>query len=213
MGSAMTTKTTQIGIIISSARPHRIGPQLATKFLLPKFQPSLPPNTTLETIDLAEWNLPMFNETAVPADDPTMSKYTLPHSQKWSKAIQKFSAFVFLTPEYNGGYPAPLKNAIDYLFHEWTGKPAFVIAYGGHGGKTAGESFAAVLNRIHMNVVEPMPLLALGKDGTFPAAREGTIVEGKFEEWELNQGAVLTEGWDKLIELLSSASKDASKEA
>ena len=36
--------------------------------------------------------------------------------------------------QYNWGYPAVLKNAIDYLYHEWKGKPAAIVSYGGHGG-------------------------------------------------------------------------------
>ena len=39
--------------------------------------------------------------------------------------------------QYNWGYPASLKNALDYLYHEWTGKPAGIISYGGHGGGKA----------------------------------------------------------------------------
>ena len=40
-------------------------------------------------------------------------------------------AFVFVTPEYNHGMPATLKNAIDYLHHEWQYKPAGFVSYGG----------------------------------------------------------------------------------
>ena len=40
-------------------------------------------------------------------------------------------AFVFVTPEYNHGYPASLKNAIDYLHHEWRYKPVGFVSYGG----------------------------------------------------------------------------------
>ena len=38
---------------------------------------------------------------------------------------------VFVTPEYNHSYPASLKNAIDYLHHEWRDKPVGFVSYGG----------------------------------------------------------------------------------
>ncbi len=44
------------------------------------------------------------------------------------------TAIVFVSPQYNWGYPAPLKNAIDHLYKEWAGKPAMIVTYGGHGG-------------------------------------------------------------------------------
>jgi NAD(P)H-dependent FMN reductase len=40
-------------------------------------------------------------------------------------------AFVFVTPEYNYGMPAALKNAIDYLHVEWAYKPVGFVSYGG----------------------------------------------------------------------------------
>ena len=49
------------------------------------------------------------------------------------------SALMFVTPQYNWGYPASLKNAIDYLFREWNDKPAIVVSYGSRGGDKAGE--------------------------------------------------------------------------
>jgi NAD(P)H-dependent FMN reductase len=47
---------------------------------------------------------------------------------------------VFVSPQYNWGYPAPLKNAIDHLYKEWLGKPAVIVTYGGHGGDNVGVS-------------------------------------------------------------------------
>jgi NAD(P)H-dependent FMN reductase len=45
--------------------------------------------------------------------------------------VQSADAFVFVTPEYNHGYPASLKNAIDFLHHEWRHKPVGFVSYGG----------------------------------------------------------------------------------
>jgi NAD(P)H-dependent FMN reductase len=53
--------------------------------------------------------------------------------------IQKYSDIIFTLPQYNWGYPAVIKNAIDYLYYQWHEKPATIVSYGGHGGvKAAG---------------------------------------------------------------------------
>jgi NAD(P)H-dependent FMN reductase len=51
----------------------------------------------------------------------------------------------FVTPEYNHGYTAPLKNALDHLYNEWTHKPAAIVSYGGPGGYRAAEQLRQVL--------------------------------------------------------------------
>ena len=51
---------------------------------------------------------------------------------------------LLLSAQYNWGYPAALKNAIDYLYHEWKGKPAAIISYGTRGGGKAAEQLKQV---------------------------------------------------------------------
>jgi NAD(P)H-dependent FMN reductase len=53
------------------------------------------------------------------------------HTHAWSERVRASDAFVFVTAEYNHGYPAPLKNAIDYLNQEWRDKPLGFVSYGG----------------------------------------------------------------------------------
>ena len=49
-----------------------------------------------------------------------------------------FHSFMRRDPlQYNWGYPAALKNALDFLYKEWHNKPAGIISYGGHGGGKA----------------------------------------------------------------------------
>lgn len=57
--------------------------------------------------------------------------------------------------QYNWGYPAALKNALDYLYHEWLGKPAVVITYGTRGGGKA----AAQLQQVSMNTLAAANML------------------------------------------------------
>ena len=134
--------TYKIGIIIGSTRPGRIGEQISKwvyKTLSQEQQ-----GLEYELIDLAKINLPFFNEPAIPAMvDP--SAYVHEHTKKWSHLIAKLDGFVFVTPEYNGGYPASLKNAIDTLYKEWVGKPAVIVSYGMGGGKFASAQLRQVL--------------------------------------------------------------------
>jgi NAD(P)H-dependent FMN reductase len=57
-------------------------------------------------------------------------------------------------PQYNWGYPAVLKNALDYLYEEWHDKPASFITYGTRGGSKAAEQFITVMHGLHMLVLD-----------------------------------------------------------
>jgi len=68
---------------------------------------------------------------------------------------------VFVTPQYNWGYPAALKNALDHLYSEWAGKPAMIVTYGGHGGGRCAAQLRQVLEGLHMQPLATMPALVL----------------------------------------------------
>src|SRR3954454_25328428 len=104
-------------VITSTVRPGRKGPILARWITeVAKQQGSF----NVEPLDLAEINLPMMNEP----HHPVMRKYQHDHTKKWGAKIDEADAFIFVTAEFDFNYPAPLRNAIEYLFHEWTYKPA-----------------------------------------------------------------------------------------
>jgi len=42
------------------------------------------------------------------------------HTKDWSATIERADAFVFVMPEYNYGFNAPLKNALDYVRYRHT---------------------------------------------------------------------------------------------
>lgn len=119
----------QLKIIIGSTRPTRKGPVVADWFLKMIQQHS---NFEVELLDLKEINLPFLDEP----NHPRLQKYTKSHTKAWSKSIAAADAFVIVTPEYNYGYPAPLKNALDYLSMEWSEKPVGFVSYGGVSGGT-----------------------------------------------------------------------------
>lgn len=110
-----------------------------------------------EVVDLADWHLPMDDEPAIPALEP----YIQPHTRVWSDKIKRADAVIFVTPQFNWGYPAVLKNAIDHLYHEWRDKPAAIVSYGGHGGTKCAEQLRQVASAVKMRVVATAPALTL----------------------------------------------------
>lgn len=113
----------KIGVIIASTRPVRLGPSVAKWFLS---QIDTPDNVEIEVIDLAKINLPFLNEPNQPAD----AKYENESTKKWSQTVDNLDGFIFVIPEYNHGYPAPLKNALDTIYKEWRKKPVAFVGYG-----------------------------------------------------------------------------------
>jgi NAD(P)H-dependent FMN reductase len=96
----------------------------------------------VEVLDLGEINLPMMNEP----NHPLLKKYEHEHTKKWSAQIDEADVFIFVTAEYDYNYPAPLRNAIEYLAHEWAYKAAGIISYGGvSAGTRAANSLKADL--------------------------------------------------------------------
>ncbi len=115
---------TNLMIVIASTRPGRGGAAVADWFV---GQTRAHGGFDVSVVDLAELNLPFLDEP----NHPRLHQYTKAHTRAWSAQVQAADAFVFVTPEYNYGYPAPLKNAIDYLHHEWAYKPVGFVTYGG----------------------------------------------------------------------------------
>jgi NAD(P)H-dependent FMN reductase len=114
----------KLHVVIVSTRPGRAGPFVASWFLEiarrhGKFD--------IEVIDLAEVDLPMFDEPK----HPRLREYEHEHTKAWSATVDRADAFVFVTPEYNFSAPPSLVNALDYLIHEWAYKPAGFVSYGG----------------------------------------------------------------------------------
>lgn len=114
----------KLKIISSTTRPGRKGPLVAAWVAEKAKQFG---NFEVEVIDLGELNLPMMDEP----NHPRLKKYEHEHTKKWSATIDEADAFIFVTAEYNFQYPAPLRNAIDFLFTEWAYKAAGIVSYGG----------------------------------------------------------------------------------
>lgn len=144
-----------------------------------------------ELVDLQDFDLPLLDEP-VP---PSMGKYSKPHTLKWAAKIDSFDGFVFVTPEYNHGIPAALKNAIDFLFKEWNNKAAGFVSYGSAGGVRSVEHLRLVMGEVQIADVRAQVMLSLSTDfenySVFkPAEKHEKAVNGMLDQVVAWSGAL-----------------------
>jgi NAD(P)H-dependent FMN reductase len=108
------------------------------------------PGVTVELVDLKTWNLPMFDLAKFPSE----GNYEDPLQQRWAETIERADGYIFVVSEYNHGYTAALKNALDYIYYEWNRKPASFIAFGNAEGARAVQQLKLVLNELE---IAPLP--------------------------------------------------------
>jgi NAD(P)H-dependent FMN reductase len=151
-------------VIIGSTRPGRVGPAVADWIAgLAKQQGDF----DVEVTDLAELNLPLFDEP----HHPRLRRYVHQHTMDWSAIVDRSDAFIFVIPEYNHTFNAATKNALDYLHQEWLNKPAGIVSYGGaSGGAKAARALEPVLAALSMVPAEAAVSVVsirehLGEDG------------------------------------------------
>jgi NAD(P)H-dependent FMN reductase len=131
-------------IIIASTRPGRKGLPVANWFYDIAVKHA---EFNTEVLDLARINLPFFDEP----NHPRFKKYEHQHTKDWSAMIEPADAVVIVTCEYNYGYPATIKNALDFLYQEWNYKPVGFVSYGGiAGGNRCVEKLKNVANALKM---------------------------------------------------------------
>lgn len=114
----------KIGIILGSIREIRRGGRVA-KWLMPQLEQFK--DFEFELLDLNDYPLPFFNESNSP--EGLEGNYSNEVAQKWSAKIAEKDAFIVITPEYNHGTSAVLKNSFDWLYYEWVRKPITFISY------------------------------------------------------------------------------------
>jgi NAD(P)H-dependent FMN reductase len=101
----------------------------------------------IELVDLRDHPLPFFDGMA-PAR--TLRDYPSPEVARFGQTLDRADGFVFVSPEYNHGYPAVLKNALDFTFVEWHRKPVTFVSWGNVGGARAVEQLRLVAVEMEM---------------------------------------------------------------
>ena len=87
-----------------------------------------------------------------------------PHTVRWAQWAGSYDGYIFVTPEYNGGAPASLQNAIDHLYQEWTRKAVVYVGYGVFGAVTAVQELRAQAGRLQLAGIGPQVVLSLPED-------------------------------------------------
>lgn len=149
----------RVGIVVGSTRPGRNGIQVAA-WVQELAARHAGDRAEFEMLDLQEFELPLLDEP-IPA---VVAPGRNPHTVRWAERAGAYDAYIFVTPEYNGGAPASLQNAIDYLFQEWTRKTVGYVGYGIYGAVTAVQELRAQAGRLNMADIGPQVALSLRDD-------------------------------------------------
>ena len=102
----------------------------------------------IELVDLRDYALPLFDAPSSPARSPRA--YQTDEVARFGRVVDRADGYVVLTGEYNHGYPAALKNAMDHTFVEWRRKPIAFVAWGNVGGARAVEQLRQVAVEFEM---------------------------------------------------------------
>jgi NAD(P)H-dependent FMN reductase len=135
----------QIKVILGSTREGRFSEKPGAWILAALKQQ---PGIQAEVLDLRDYPMPFFAEAATPSSKT--EQYTDPAVIKWTAKIAQGDAFIVIAPEYNHGYPAVLKNALDYAYQEWNKKPIGFVSYGSAMGARSVEQLREVAIELQM---------------------------------------------------------------
>ncbi|PVI06458.1 flavo protein [Periconia macrospinosa] len=206
-----SNKALKVGIIIGTQRVVRVGPQIAN-FVLNTIRAvnekashdtTTPrPPITFDIVDVKTHNLPIFDEPGIPRHIKSADEYANEHTRVWSRCIADLDAFIFISSQRNWGIPAELKNAIDYLYHEWSTKPAMIITYGGHGGHQCAGHLKTVLGSIGVRVVDKTVGMAFPtpefRDKCFEGQELELDASNDAGPWAEHQSEIVL-AWDDLV--------------
>lgn len=127
----------RLAILIGSTRVGRFAPTVARWF---EEQAATHGGFELDVVDLLDLELP-----------PHLTREREGPLQAFADRIERADAYVVVTPEYNHGYPAALKHAIDLCHAEWRRKAVGFVSYGGvSGGLRAVEQLRQVFAELHV---------------------------------------------------------------
>ncbi len=134
----------KVSIIIGATRRGAVGPAIG-EWVKESVRAA---GHEAELIRLADFDVPFFDMEQLPAQ--VNKQYPHDSVMRWSRAIDEAEALLIVSPEYNHGIPGALKNAIDWLWDEWSDKPTGIVTYSGGpiGGARAAIQLRAVLGHV-----------------------------------------------------------------
>lgn len=159
-----------IKIIVGSTREGRFS-STAAKWIWETVAKNK--GVSVEVLDLKEYEMPFFDQAITPSFKK--EPYNNEVVEKFTAKIAEADAFIMVTPEYNHGTSAVLKNALDWVSKEWNNKPVSFVSYGSVGGARAVEQLrlsvielqmAPTREAIHINGEQYFPVIMGGGDTT-----------------------------------------------
>ena len=132
----------RIALIVGSTRPNRFA-EIPARWV--EAGVASHSAIALKTLDLRDWPLPFLEEPMPPT--ATGGVFSNPVAERWRHTLGEFDGFIAVTPEYNHGPAAVLKNAFDSALNEWREKPIGFVGYGGVGG-------ARAIEQLRLNAIE-----------------------------------------------------------
>jgi len=178
-----------VAIVVASTRTPRLCPYIA-RHIYDSFASIAVFGTTtfrFEIVDIADYCLPLYDEAAIPSHLPSSNPtpfYVHEHTRAWSALIKRYDGYIFVTPQYNWSIPAALKNALDYLFHEWAGKPAGIVSYGNRGGLKAADHLRTIMKGLRMWPLETAVALKISETLLEDCVREGEVPSSTASAWQ-----------------------------
>src|SRR4030081_3166240 len=136
----------RISVIVGSTRQGRFSEKPA-QWILQQLQKR--EGIEAQLLDLRDFPMPFFDQPTPPAM-PGRPPYEHEVVKKWTAHIAASDGFVFVTPEYNYGTSAVLKNAIDWVYPEWNRKAAAFVSYGSTMGARAVQQLRETAIEIQM---------------------------------------------------------------
>lgn len=199
-----TGRVYRIATVTCSVRAPRLNPFIS-QYVRDTISPS-PTGIALDIIDLQDQALLLCDEPEIPShlppDDPT-PHYRNEHTRRWSDTVRGYDAFIFVTPQYNWSIPASLKNALDYLFYEWKGKPTAVVTYGGKGGGKAAHHLRQILTGLQMRVAKSTAQLTVTSKTLEDCLKLDEINGADTERWRKDgMEAELQNAFKELVDML-----------
>ena len=185
---------TNIKVIIGSTREARFGDKAGT-WIAEELKKQA--DTSVEVLDLRDYDMPFFNEAASalykskPFENEAVARFTL--------KIAEADAFVIVTPEYNHGTSAVLKNALDWVYQEWNNKPVAFVSYGSNGGARAVEQLR--LNAIELHMAPIHDAIHINGEQYFPVLFGQANAGELFTSLTDKAGAMITQllWWSKAL--------------
>lgn len=180
----------RIAVIVGSVRSGRFADKPARWIAQ---QAAKLPGVEVDVHDLLEHPLPFFDRPMSPGMSAP-GEYGSEIANAWAKKIAAADAYIIVTPEYNHGPSAVIKNALDTVYHEWQRKPVGFVSYGSVGGARAVEQLRQVAVELHMASVRDS--VHIPGNVLFP------ILMGK-AEWNAEVEEKLKESAEKMLSQLT----------